>query len=152
MSIYLSSPRSYIFSSAFVFPCCILKFQLEGLPLAFPIKQVWKWKLLSRVWLLATPWAVESMEFPRPENEWAAIPFSRGSSQLRDQTQVSLIAVPYCRQILYQLSHQRSPRILEWVGCPFSRGSSWHRNQTRVSCIAGGFFTSWATREVIKQV
>ena len=30
---------------------------------------------------------------------------------------------------------------------PFSRGSSWPRNQTRISCIAGGFFTSWATRE-----
>ena len=30
---------------------------------------------------------------------------------------------------------------------PFSRGSSQPRNWTRVSCIAGGFFTSWATRE-----
>ena len=29
----------------------------------------------------------------------------------------------------------------------FSRGSSQPRNWTRVSCIAGGFFTSWATRE-----
>ena len=28
-----------------------------------------------------------------------------------------------------------------------SRGSSWPRNWTGVSCIAGGFFTSWATRE-----
>ena len=25
------------------------------------------WKLLSRVWLLATPWAIQSMEFSRPE-------------------------------------------------------------------------------------
>ena len=30
---------------------------------------------------------------------------------------------------------------------PFSRGSSQPRNWTRVSYIAGGFFTSWATRE-----
>ena len=29
-----------------------------------------------------------------------------------------------CRQILYQLSHHGSPRILEWVAFPFSRGSS----------------------------
>ena len=29
-----------------------------------------------------------------------------------------------CRQILYQLSHKGSPRILAWVACPFSRGSS----------------------------
>ena len=54
----------------------------------------------------------------------------------------------YCRQILYQLSHQGSPRILEWVAYPFSRGSSWPRNRTGVSCIAGRFFTSWAMREV----
>ena len=37
--------------------------------------------------------------------------------------------------------------ILEWVIFPFSRGSSQHRDQTQVSCIAGGFFTSWATKE-----
>ena len=36
---------------------------------------------------------------------------------------------------------------LEWVAFPFSRGSSQPRDQTQVSCIAGGFFTSWATRE-----
>ena len=24
--------------------------------------------------------------------------------------------LPHCRRILYQLSHQRSPRILEWMG------------------------------------
>ena len=53
----------------------------------------------------------------------------------------------HCRQILYHLSHQGIQRILEWVDYPFSRGSSWPRNWTRVCCIAGGFFTSWATRE-----
>ena len=30
----------------------------------------------------------------------------------------------HCRQILYQLRHKWSPRILEWVACPFSRGTS----------------------------
>ena len=53
------------------------------------------------------------------------------------------------RQILYQLSHKGSPRILEWVACPFSSGSSWPMNQTRVSCIEGGFFISWAIREAL---
>ena len=38
-------------------------------------------------------------------------------------------------------------RILEWVAFPFDRGSFQPRNQTQVSCIAGGFFTTWATRE-----
>ena len=37
--------------------------------------------------------------------EWVIIPFSRVSSQSRDQTQV----LPHSRQILYQLSHQGSP-------------------------------------------
>ena len=48
--------------------------------------------------------------------------------------------LPHCKQILYQLSHKGSPRILVWVAIPFSRGFS--RKQTGVSCIAGGFFTS----------
>ena len=62
--------------------------------------------------------------------EWVAFPFSRGSSQPRDQTQISL----------YQLSYQGSPGILEWVAYPFSSRSSLPRNWNRVSCIAGGFF------------
>ena len=53
----------------------------------------------------------------------------------------------HCRQILYHLSHQGSPRILQWVACPFFRGSGQPRNRIGVSCIAGIFFTSWATRE-----
>ena len=55
--------------------------------------------------------------------------------------------LPHCRWILYCLSHQVSPRILEWVAYPFSRGSFQPWNRTGVSCIAGGLFTSWATRE-----
>ena len=42
---------------------------------------------------------------------------------------------PHCRQILYQLSHQGSPSILEWVACPFSSGSSWPRNPTEISWL-----------------
>ena len=57
--------------------------------------------------------------------------------------------LPHCRQILYHLSYQGSPRILEWVAYPFSRESSWPRNQTGASCIVGRFFTSWATREAL---
>ena len=60
--------------------------------------------------------------------------------------------LPHCRWILYLLSHQGSPRILEWVTCPFSSGSSRPRNRTRLSCIAGGFFTSWATREALQEM
>ena len=45
----------------------------------------------------------------------------------------------HCRQILYHLSHQGSPRILEWVAMPSSRGSSQPRDVTQVSCVAGEF-------------
>ena len=40
-------------------------------------------------------------------------------------------------------------RILECVAVPFSTGSSQIRDWTQVSHIASGFFTSWATREVV---
>ena len=53
----------------------------------------------------------------------------------------------HCTWILYQLRHQESPRILDWVAYLFSSGSSWPRDWTGISCFAGGFFTSWATRE-----
>ena len=42
----------------------------------------------------------------------------------------------HCRRILYYLSQQRSPRILQWVAYPFSTGSSGPCNQNGVSCIA----------------
>ena len=38
-------------------------------------------------------------------------------------------------------------RIVEWVAVAFSREPSQPRDRTQVSHIAGGFFTSWVTRE-----
>ena len=93
---------------------------------------MWKWKLLSRVQLFATPWTIQSMEFSRPEY-WV------GSCSLLQgifPTWRSNPGLPHCRRILYHLSHQGSPRILEWVAYPFSRGSSPPRKRTGVSCIA----------------
>ena len=55
----------------------------------------------------------------------------------------------HSKWILYHLSLQGRATTLEWVACPFSRGSSQPRNWTRVSCTAGGFFTSWASREAL---
>ena len=40
-------------------------------------------------------------------------------------------------------------RILEWVAFAFSKGSSQPRDWNQVSYFAGGFFTSWATREAL---
>ena len=43
-------------------------------------------------------------------------------------TQGSNLGLLHCRQILYHLSHQGSPRTLEWVIYPFSRGTFQSRN------------------------
>ena len=63
-------------------------------------------------------------------------------------TQESNPGLQHCRWILYQLSHKRSPRIVEWVAYTFSNRSSQPRNQTRVFCIASGF-TNWDIREAL---
>ena len=57
-------------------------------------------------------------------------------------TQGSNPGLPHYKQILYQLSHRGSPKILEWIVYLFSSRSSQSRNQTRASWIAGGFFTT----------
>ena len=75
-----------------------------------------------------------------------------GSLSLLQQifpTQGSNPGLPHCRQILYQLSHKGSPRILEWVAYPFSSESSRPMNRTRVSCTADGFFTNCAIGEAL---
>ena len=57
-------------------------------------------------------------------------------------TEGSNPGLPHCRQILYQLSHQGSPRVPDGVAYPFSSRSSQPRNRTGISCIAGAFFTN----------
>ena len=52
-----------------------------------------------------------------------------------------------CNPMVYTVQGILQARILEWVAIPFSRGSSQSRDRTHISHIAGGFFTSWATRE-----
>ena len=67
------------------------------------------------------------------KNIWSGLPCPPPGNS---PTQGLNPGLPHCRQILYHLSHQESPRILEWVAYPFSRGYSQPRNQTGVSCIA----------------
>ena len=138
-----------------------------------------KVKSLSSVWLFATPWTVPARllhpwDFSRQEH-WSGLPFpSPGdipnpgieprspalqADSLLSELQGKLLGIfptrglnpglSYYRQILYQLSHKGSPRILEWVACPFSRGSSQPRNRTGLFCIAGRLFTNWAIREAL---
>ena len=52
-----------------------------------------KRKSLSRFLLFVTPWTIQSIEILQARvPDRVAFPFSRGSSQLRDRTQVSCIA------------------------------------------------------------
>ena len=90
---------------------------------------------------LSSPW-----NYPGQNTEVGSLSLLRGIFPTRGLNP----SLPHCRQILYQLSHKGSRRILEWVAYPFSSGSSQPKNRTWVSCIEGGFFTNWAMREAPK--
>ena len=75
--------------------------------------------------LFVTPWTIESMEFSRPEY-WCGEPFPF-PEDLPNPGEVS--GLPHCRRILYQLSQDGSPRVLEWVTY-ISSIKPGHRNQT----------------------
>ena len=103
----------------------------------------WKWKLLSGFQLFVTPGLYSPWNSPGRNTGMGSCSLLQGILP----TQGLNPDLPHCRRILYQLSHQGNPRILECVAYPFSSGSSLLRNQTGISCIAGRFFTSWAMRE-----
>ena len=100
---------------------------------------------------MAAHQAPPSLGFSRQEH-WSGLPFPSPMHESEKWKWSRLVVSDslHCRQILYQLSHKGSPKILEWVGYPFSSGSFWPRNQTGVSCIAGEFFTNWAIREALR--
>ena len=91
----------------YVSACCFLLFK----------RHMSEWvKLLSRVWLFASPWtatcqAPPSMGFSRQEH-WSGLPFLL---QEIFPTQGLSSGLPHCRQTFYCLSHQGSPR---WRGEP----------------------------------
>ena len=70
------------------------------------------------------------------------------ASVLWTKVKVSQSCPILCNPMDYTVHGILQARILGWVAFPFSRGSSQPRDQTQVSHTAGGFFTSWATREV----
>ena len=63
------------------------------------------------------------------------------------KVKVAQLCPTLCNPVDYTVHGILWARILEWVAFPFCRGSSQPRDRTQVSHIAGGFFTSWATRE-----
>ena len=75
--------------------------------------------LLSHVRLFATPWTVTCQA--SGTNTGVASHAHLQGIFLMQGWNSGLLP---CRQILYCLSHQGSPRILEWAAYPSSRGSS----------------------------
>ena len=69
------------------------------------------------------------------------------SLNLPNESENHSVCPTLCDPLDYTVHGILQARILEWVAVPFSRRSSQPRDQTQVSHIAGGFFTSWATRE-----
>ena len=80
-----------------------------------------KVKLLSRVQLFATPWTIQYSPWNSPGHKTTV--GSHSPLQEIFPTQGSNPGLLHCRWILYQMSHQGRPRILEWVTYPFSSGS-----------------------------
>ena len=123
----------------------------SGLPFPSPMheSEKWKWRhsVMSRVRLFAIPWTAAyqaplSMGVSRQEY-WSRVPLP----SLKVKVNQSFLTL--CSPIDYAVHGILQARILEWAAIPFSRGSSQPRVWTQVSCLAGGFFTSWATREAL---
>ena len=64
----------------------------------------WKWKLLIRVWLFATPWTIQSWNSPGQNPGVGSLSLLQGIFP----TQGSNLGLLHCRRILHQLSHQGS--------------------------------------------
>ena len=66
---------------------------------------------------------------------------------MNEWMKVAPLCPTLCNPMDYTVNGILQARILEWVAVSISSGSSQPRDQTQVTHRAGGFFTSWATRE-----
>ena len=72
--------------------------------------------MVSRVQLFATPGLYSPWNSPGQNTGVGSFSLLQGIFP----TQGSKPDLPHCRQILYQLSHRESPKMLQWVVSPFS--------------------------------
>ena len=120
-----------------LFPSQDLKLPLGGN--GSIIKEKWRegesWSVLSdSLWPHGLYRGLNSPVQNTGVGNWVSIPFSRGSSQPRGQTQVFHIAGRFFT------SWAKGKPENAGVGSPaFHSRSSWPRNWTGVSCIAGRF-------------
>ena len=107
------------------------------------MKSELKWKSLSYVRLCYPHGLYNPLNSPGQNTGMGSLSLLQGIFP----TQGWNPGLPHCRQILNQLSHKGSPRILEWVAHPFSSGSSDPGIKLGVYYTAGRFFTNWVIRE-----
>ena len=90
-----------------------------------PQSKLWKWKSLSRVWLFAAPWTVVLGILQARIMEWVAFPFSRRSSQPRDQTQGSHTAgrffTNWTTKLWQTIFSQDSENSVSYPSCWFTK-------------------------------
>ena len=116
---------------------------IEYSSLCYTLK--WKWKSLSHVWLIVTPWYTVHGILQARILEWVAFPFSRDLPNPGVEPRSPTLQVDSL-----PAESQEKPKNTG-VGS-LSLGSSRPRNWTRVTCIAGGFFTNWAIREAVQYI
>ena len=98
-----------------------------------------KWKSLSRVRPFVTPWTIQSMECSRPGYwEWVAFPFSRGSSQPRDQTQVSCSAGGFFTS--WATNYPKTLCLVHLLPINFSSLSHWNTTRKCLCCNCSPLF------------
>ena len=94
------------------------------------------------------------LKFTTVKNTWSVLQESPQVKTVEEvkwsEVQVAQSCLTLCNSMDYTVCGILQARILEWVAFPFFRGSSQPRDQTQVSHTAGGFFTSWATREAME--
>ena len=130
--------------------------------MASPPQWTWVWASSGRWWRTRKPGGLQSMGSQRVGNDWAteqqgvcrhACPCSIDSIFIiKGLVKVAQSCLTLCDPMDYTVHGILQARILECVAFPFSWGSSQFRGQTKVSCVAGGFVTSWTTREAHKRI
>ena len=133
----------------------------SGVPLPSPVfnlnstyshKQKWKH---VKVNILCRPPYKDNIHLNHYWLSFQGLLLTQTLASQKDSTSLlkgTLVKVPQlclilCDPMDYTVQGILQARILEREAFPFSRGSSQQRDQTQISHIAGGFFTSWATRE-----
>ena len=108
--------------------------------MASPTQWTGVWVDSGSLWWTGRPGVLWFMGSQRVGHDWV--------TELNwTELKVAQLYLTLCDPMDYTVLGTLQARILEWVAFPFSRVSSQPKDRTQVSHIAGGFSTSWVTRE-----